>query len=351
MNERVFAVLLAGGAGTRFWPLSRRSRPKQVLPVGGEAPMVRATLARLGDLVPPERVLVVTGEDQAAAVAGVLPEIPPENLVLEPAPRNTAPCIGLAAVEALGREPDAVLLCLPADHVMRPAAGFREAAARALARADGAGTLVTFGIEPTRPATGYGYIRRGEETAPGFFRVEEFREKPARERAEEYLAAGGYLWNSGMFAWRADVFLEETDRYMPENGARFALLREDPSRRADLFPRMEPRSVDYGILERTDRAEVLPLALRWDDVGSFAALARLVPGDEAGNHATGELLALDAHGLVTVAPEGHLVAALGVDDLVVVVTPDATLVCPRDRAEEVKSLVAGLRRAGREDLA
>ncbi len=265
-------------------------------------------------------------------------------------PRNTAPCIGLAAAVAVERDPEAVLLCLPADHVIHPEEIFREACGKALRRALLDRTLVTFGITPRSAATGYGYIRRGEETAPGFFLVREFREKPDRERAEEYLAEGGYFWNSGMFAWRADVFLGETARFMPENAALLDAFRKTPGDLSSIFPRMESESVDYGIMEKTERAEVMPVSYEWDDVGSFEALARLIEADEEGNHARGGLLTLDSNGLITVAPEGHLVAAIGVDDLVIVATKDATLVCPRDRVQHVKRMVERLTEAGHEAL-
>lgn len=350
MRDRIFAVLMAGGAGTRFWPLSRRARPKQVLPVVGDDPMVRATVRRLEGLVPPERVLVVTGADQDSAIREVLPDVPRENVLLEPCARNTAPCLALAAAAARARDSGALCLCLPADHVVEPAEDFRALAERALARADVAGTLLTFGIRPDRPATGYGYIRAGEAAADGVFRVAAFVEKPDRETAERYVADGGYLWNSGIFAWRADAFLEEVDHRLPEVGAGIAEIARDAAALPRVFPRLPSISVDYGVLEKTDRAEMVPATFRWDDVGSFDALADHLPADADGNRARGDLLALDATGVVSVAPDGHLVAALGVTDLVVVATPDATLVVPRDRVQEVKRIVEELARRGRPEL-
>jgi mannose-1-phosphate guanylyltransferase/mannose-6-phosphate isomerase len=350
MHDRTFAVLMAGGSGTRFWPLSRHSRPKQVLPIADDRPIIRATVERLEGLVPYENVLIVTGGEQITALRAALPGLPAVNFLLEPVGRNTAPCIGLGALTALTRDPEAVLLCLPADHVIRPEEAFRESCRLALARADSARTLLTFGVRPDRPTTAYGYIREGEPTVPGVRRVERFTEKPDRATAESYLAEGGYRWNSGMFAWRADVFLEELGRHELELLKGLTRISEDPSSITEAFPALPSISVDYAVMERTDRAEVVAADFSWDDVGSLDSLARLIPDDGTGNHAGGELLAVDSRGLITVAPRGHLVAAMGVEDLIVIVTHDATLVCPRDRAEEVRALVQRLTPSGREDL-
>jgi len=350
MDDRVFIVLMAGGSGTRFWPLSRRTRPKQVLSIADDVPMIRATVDRLGDLASPERILVVTGADQAGAIADVLPEVPAGNLLLEPVARNTAPCLGYAAVVAAAREPDAVLLNLPADHVIHPAGEFRDAARRALARADAAGTLLTFGVRPDRPATGYGYLRENREVAPGIHRVASFVEKPDVETAEKYLETGQHRWNSGMFAWRADAFLSEVSRHLPELAAGLARLRDDPESLAEVFPRLPSISVDCGVMEKTDRAEVVAAEFAWDDVGSFEALARIIAPDDAGNHARADLLALSARDVIAIAPEGHLVAALGVEGIAVIVTEDVTLVCRREDAQRVKEIVARLKKDGREEL-
>jgi mannose-1-phosphate guanylyltransferase len=350
VDDRTFAVLMAGGSGTRFWPLSRRRRPKQVLPFAGGVPLARAAFERVRGLVPPERVLVVTGADQVAALREILPEIPPDGFLVEPAPRNTAPCLGLAAVEAERRRPGALLLNLPADHVIEPVETFRETARRALARADAAGALVTFGIAPTRPATGYGWIRLGPETAPGVHAVARFTEKPDAATAEGFLADGGYRWNGGLFAWRADAFLGEVRTHLPALAEGLDALTADPARLGGIFPGLPEISVDFAVMERTSRAEVCLADFRWDDVGSLEALARLLPPDGTGNHGIGALLTLDGGSNVVVAPPGHLVAGIGVHDLVVIATPDVTLVCPRDRAEEVSRLVKELRRRGREDL-
>jgi mannose-1-phosphate guanylyltransferase len=312
--------------------------------------MIRDTVDRLGDLVPPENVLVVTGGDQVGPLRNALPELPVVNFLLEPVGRNTAPCIGLGAITAIGRDQEALLLCLPSDHRIEPADAFRETCRRALERADTGRTLLTFGVSPDRPATGYGYIREGEETAPGVRRVARFTEKPDRATAESYLAEGGYRWNSGMFAWRADVFLEELGHHLLELLEGLTRISEEPACITEVFPELPAISVDYAVMEKTELAEVVAADFSWDDLGSLESLARLRPADATGSHARGEMLAVDAKGMITFAPAGHLVAALGVEDLVVVVTAEATLVCPRDRVEDVKRVVTRLAEEGREDL-
>jgi len=251
---------------------------------------------------------------------------------------------------AASRDSNAVLLNLPADHVIRPAEEFRDTVRRALARADDAATLLTFGIRPTRPATGYGYIRENQEVAPGIHRVASFVEKPDRATAAEYVATGQYRWNSGMFAWRADTFLGEVAAHLPDLASGLDRLRDDPDSLAEVFPRLPAISVDYGVMEKTDRAEVVAADFTWDDVGSFEALGRILDADDAGNRARGDLLALSAKNVIAVAPKGHLVAALGVRDIAVLVTEDATLVCRREDAQRVKEIVALLSDQGREGL-
>jgi mannose-1-phosphate guanylyltransferase len=235
-----------------------------------------------------------------------------------------------------------VLLCLPSDHVIRPADVFRATALRALARADSARTLVTFGVMPRWPSTGYGYLEQGKKVAPGIRRVKRFLEKPKKKVAKQLVKGGKHRWNSGMFAWRADVYLEEVGAHLPDLAKGLDRLREDPGRVAEVFPDLPAISVDYGVMEKTDHAEMVKADFEWDDVGSFEAFARLIEPDEQQNHARGEFLGVGAKGVVSVAPAGHLVAALGVKDLVVVVTEDATLVCRRKHAEKVKELVEKL---------
>lgn len=347
------AAILAGGSGTRFWPLSTGNRPKHLLALLGRRTLLEETAARLRGLVPPSRTLVVTARSQAAEVRRLLPRLPAGAVVAEPRPRNTAAAIALAAARVLAEDPGGVLLVLPADHWIPDAAAFRRTMAAAAERARTAGTLVLVGVEPDRPATGYGYLKvggeRGLSGGLAVRAVDRFTEKPDLRTAERRLRAGGWLWNAGMFAWRADAFLEEARRHLPD--LHRALVASGAAVRggaalARAYDRAPAVSVDYGVLEKSDRVEMVAAGFRWDDLGSFAALARHLPRDAAGNASRGRLLAVDARGVVAVGPEGHLTAVLGVEGLAVITVPGATVVVPLDRCEEVRALgeAAGRRR-------
>jgi mannose-1-phosphate guanylyltransferase len=355
----VFPVVMAGGSGTRFWPLSRAARPKQFLALGGGAPLLAETVARLPPLAGPDRTFVVCGPVHAAAARALLPGVPPENVVVEPCARNTAPAIGLAALHVARRDPAGVLAVLPSDHhVARPDL-FRDALAAA-ARLAAQGLLATIGIRPSRAETGYGYLRAGEPLArdpSGLLpaKVERFVEKPDRAIAERYLADGRYLWNAGIFAFRADVLLEEIRASMPELGERLDAIGAAlgtpayDAVLADAFPRCPSQSIDYGVMERSSRIAVVPADFGWSDVGSFAALPEVRAADAAGNVVEGDALVVDGRDNVVLAKD-RLVAVVGVDGLVVVDAGDALLVCPKERAQDVKKAVDELRRRGREDL-
>ena len=345
---------MAGGAGTRFWPWSRIDRPKQLLSLAGDESMLAETVERLRGFVPIENVLVVTSMRLRRAVKRALPDLPSSGLLCEPVGRNTAPCVGWAALEAINREPDAVMAVLPADHIVRPIAAFRRAFANALAIADRTRRLVTFGIAPDQPETGYGYIRAGGSLngAGGALRVEAFHEKPTLERARRFLASDSYYWNSGMFAWRADVILEEVRRHAPRLGA--SLDRLESARRRgriaqraidQIYPRMESISVDHAVMEKSDRVAMLPAPFRWNDIGSWDAVAGLWPSDESGNSSRDPVVAVASRNNV-VASGGKLVALLGVDDLAIIDSGDAILVCKRDRAQQVRDVVSALSEAG-----
>ncbi len=343
----LFIALLAGGSGTRFWPASTRDLPKQMLPLAGGAPLLRETYDRVLALAPPERFLVVTSERFADAARALLPEIPATNVIGEPAARNTAAACAVAARWAASKAPDAVLLTLPADHVISPAEDLRGALVAAAAHATSSGALVTLGLRPTYAATGYGWIRLGEALAQeggrAVHRVAQFVEKPDRTRAERYLADGGHLWNLGMFAWRADAFLAELARCLPDVAAKSALAMDSIARAYDGMPSI---SVDHGVLERASVVDCLPCSFAWDDVGSFAALARHLPKDAAGNCAVGPLLAIDAKGCIAWADADRMTALLGVEDLIVVHAHGATLVAHRSRAEDVRKIADSLGQAG-----
>ena len=333
------AVILAGGSGVRFWPLSRRNRPKQFLPLAGEASLLRATFDRLLPLVPAERIWVVTSRRHARRVKKELPEVAPRHILAEPVARNTAPAIHWASLAVGAEDPEATLLVVPADAWVPRAGAYRRALASALRTAERTGRLVLVGVKPTRAETGYGYIEPGEILGRGPARlVRRFVEKPKPARAKRFLAGGRHLWNCGIFAWRAEIFTAAVREHLPDLARALAGLEggKRPARAVDrAFARAPSISVDYGVLERADNVAVVPAAFPWDDLGSWGALERL--GHE-GQFLHGSVVAVDSPGLVAWADRGT-VAVVGLTDVVVVHTPDATLVVAKDRAQDVRRVV------------
>ncbi len=342
-------VILSGGSGTRLWPLSRESHPKQFLPLLGDRSLLQLTWLRLRGLPGMSPPIVVANEEHRFLVAEQLRlvEATPSALVLEPVGRNTAPAIAVAAMRAMADGADPVLLVLPSDHVIADEPGFRAAVLQALPAAQ-AGDLVTFGIVPTAPETGYGYIKAaaGEGVRP----VLEFVEKPDAQTAQGYLASGDYFWNSGMFAFRASRYLEELQRTRP---AMVAAARESLDKATrdgdflrlgkDAFAACPSDSIDYAVMESTDRAAVLPIDVGWNDVGSWSALWSVVDQDGDGNAHRGDVVARDCRNTLAIGDK-RLIALIGLDDVVVVDTDDAVLVARRDRVQEVKDVVATLKR-------
>lgn len=353
----LFAIIMAGGSGTRFWPKSRRDRPKQLLRLRGDATMLQETVARIAPMVPPDRVLIVTGADQAEAVRGQLPDLPPENVIAEPCPRDTAPCVGLAARIVARRDPDATMIVMPADHVIQPNLSFLNTikAALAVIEADPS-SLVTFGVKPTRPETGYGYIERGEplQTIDGVaaHRVLQFREKPDRQTAERFLASGNFAWNSGIFLWRAQTILDEIQRHQPQLAealARVGAAWETPDWTEVLnreFPQMERTPIDRAVMEKAANVKVLEVLYDWNDVGDWRALQALIPPDEAGNTIQGNVLASETTNSIIVSDDDGLIATLGLDDVVIVQSGKATLVARKDQLDKLKALVESLGERG-----
>lgn len=342
-------VIMAGGAGTRFWPLSRRHRPKQLLTLFGETPMISQTVDRFEGVVPPERILIITSESLADAVAEAVPQVPRENILLEPVGRNTAPCIGLACVVLRDRlqRGDEVVAVFPADHYIRDPAAFRDSVQQAVDHAD-SGAIVTLGIEPTKPETGYGYIKAGAEVADGVRAVERFVEKPNRKNALHYLTDGDYLWNSGMFAFRVDAMLGEIGRQLPALAAELealapAIAAKDDDAVAEIFERIEPVSIDYGVMEGAKNVAVVPVRFGWSDVGHWDALPYVAETDDAGNVTMGDVVAVDCRDSVLIGHDERVLAAVGLDHVVVVDTEDAMLVAVRDRAQEVRAIVEALK--------
>lgn len=356
-------VIMAGGSGTRFWPESRRAKPKQFLTLAGDRTLLQQAADRCRPWIPPERIHVVTNAAHAGETLRQLPDLPAENVLLEPCGRNTAPCIGLAALQVDCLDPDAVILVAPADHLIRPDAAFRATVEKGVAlleRSPQASVLI--GIPPTYPATAYGYIERGDSVESGAasaFQVKSFREKPTREVAAQFLDTGSYYWNAGIFLWRAAHILRLLAEYQPEIHARLTRLRTEwktprwDAAIAAEFPGMPSISIDYGVLEpgaaRRDRDQpvfVVPASFEWDDVGSWQALPAVLGTDAQRNTVTGPQCGIDTDGCVIRTTPGHLVATIGISNLVVVHTPDATLIAPKDDDNAIRKLVALLEERG-----
>lgn len=363
MKPHYYAVIMAGGGGTRLWPLSRRARPKQMLAILGGDTLFQATVARLQGLFAPEQIFVVTVEDQAAALQQQAPQVPPANYLLEPAPRGTASVVGLAAVALKQRDPEAVMAVLPSDHFVRNVGRFQQLL-RAAYEVAQEGFLATLGITPTYPATGYGYIQRGESlgTYEGLeaYRVRRFKEKPPREQAEAMLAQGGHSWNSGMFVWRVETILAEIQRQMP--GLYEGLLEIErawatPQREQviqKVWPGLEIQTVDYGVMEGARQVAVIPAGgVGWSDVGSWESLFEILTPDEAGNlNFGGKHISLDSEGVLVYTNDlvgsevERLIVTIGVRDLIVVDTGDVMLICSREQAQRVREVVRQLRDQG-----
>lgn len=353
----IYAAIMAGGTGQRFWPWSRRDRPKQFLPLVGDRTMLQLTVDRLAGLVPAERILVITGEAYRDAVSGQLPEIPRENVLAEPCGRDTAAAVGLAALHVHRRDTGGIMIVLPADHYIADTARFQAVLQAGVDYAAGGEWLVTMGITPTRPDTGYGYIARGRPLATRdipAYRVERFTEKPTLDRAREFLASGRYLWNSGMFIWRAGTILDLIERLLPPLAAGLAVLAnlggDGPAYRealARVYPGLPRISIDYGIMEKAGNVLVLPGDFGWDDVGSWPALARCRETGDNGNIIEARGVFLETTGSIIRVPD-RLVATLGIADLVVVDDGECLLVCAKERAGDLKLLTAALAEAGLE---
>jgi mannose-1-phosphate guanylyltransferase len=345
---------MAGGTGTRFWPTSRKNRPKQFLQISGEKSMIQLTVDRLKGTIPPENIYIVTAASQVALVQEHLSELPVENIIIEPFGMNTAPCIGLSLAYLHGRiAADESIIVLPADHIIRDTEDFLQSLQMAEQPAS-EGYLVTFGIVPDYPATGYGYIEAGDSYAEGIFNVERFKEKPDLETAKSFLKQGNFFWNSGMFYWKFGTIWEAYELYLPQINKlleEIMFIWKHQGRQAnivDIYSQMPRIPIDIGIMEQAEKRAVIPVDFGWSDVGSWKALADISPHDENGNYLPQESIAIDAHN--NFINTAKFVSLIGVDNLCVIETDDAILITTKDRSEDVKKVVDALTQNKQDNL-
>lgn len=342
-----WAVVLAGGSGTRLWPMSREEMPKQALTLVGERSMFQHAIDRLLPIFPIERIVIVTRVEYMQLLREQMPDLPERNFILEPVGRGTAPAIGLAAIHLKKRDPNAVMAVLTADHFIKDTDGFRRILSAAEMAAN-AGYLVTLGIQPTSPSTGFGYIEQGDPIVAagigGIYRVCRFIEKPDQNTALQLVAAGRYTWNSGMFVWRVERILEELRLHMPDLFEVLSFiyghldLADYEKTMTNVWKQIPKETIDYGVMEKADQIAVLPASIGWVDVGSWSSMALLHPKDEQGNVWTSPHVEMDTSGIICVAPGGKLVATIGISDMIIVDTPDALLVCRKDREQDVREI-------------
>lgn len=358
-RSRVCAVIMAGGSGTRFWPLSRKSRPKQFLPIAGRMTMIEETVARLRPLLPLEAIYTISDKTQAAAIRKLVPGLKADNVLVEPVGRNTAASLILATARIYLHDPRTVVFALPADHLItRPARFIKKLRAAAAAAAE-KDIIVTFGIPPAYPSTGFGYIHysgRKREKIAGeiFYPVLRFKEKPKLGQAKRFLAQGNHAWNSGMFIWRADVFARKLEEHAPDFFPYWrrilkALEKKDRSEVAAVFREIPATSIDYALMEKAEGVLMVEGDFGWSDVGSWASLADIWPQDEAGNALRGESLFVDSRGCLVYSPR-RLTAVVGLENVIVVDTEDALLVCDKNADQRVKDVIESLRKKGKERI-
>jgi len=356
--EHAYAVVMAGGSGTRFWPLSRRKHPKQLLELFGRGTLLQQTVARLQPVIPPRRIYVFTNELVWREVRRLLPDIPSSQVVAEPASRNTAPTLGVAAHEIARRDPQGLMVVLPSDHVIAKPAAYRQALRAACEVASTEGRSVVLGLRPSRPETGFGYVRLGARAGrvagEEIFQVERFTEKPPLAVARRYVASGRYLWNGGMFIWRVSTLLNNFQRFQPRMAQQLARIASGGGVRARssfrrIFPRLEKISIDYALMEKISGIFAVAADIGWNDVGSWIVVYELARRDREGNVLPGRSLSLDSRGTMVVSRR-KFVVTVGVQDLIIVDTPDALLVCARGRSQDVGRAVQELERLGMDEL-
>ncbi len=353
-----YVVILAGGVGTRFWPLSRKERPKQFLPIISEKTMIEETVERLTPLIPLERIFTIANSEQSRSIRDILPDIPDTNFLIEPQGRNTAPSLILATARVFLQNAEAVVAALPADHLITDVPRFLKKLEAGIEAAAEQENLVTYGIPPSFPSTGYGYIRFSRKSVrnirgEGFYSVQEFKEKPDVAQAKEFLEAGNYFWNSGMFLWKAATFALKLQQYAPEWYACWekmllALKNEDSSQIASIFETISSTSIDYALMEKAKGVLMCEGNFGWSDVGAWSSLLAIWPKDQKGNAIRAESLLLDSENCL-VHSRHKLTALIGVEDLIVVDTPDALLICRKDQDQKVKDIVERLKKDNKDE--
>lgn len=351
-----YGVIMAGGGGTRFWPLSRQAMPKQMLNLSGKDRMINETIDRLGGIVDRGDIFIVTNEKQADKMLECVDgRLEKSHILSEPAARNTAACIGYAAMEIVKKYGDGVMCIFPSDHFIRNEAAFTEVLGQAVQAAEEQDKLITIGITPAFPSTGYGYIRFDRSEAAVAKRVEEFREKPDLQTATAYVESGNYAWNSGMFVWKASTILKKFEQLLPDIYSCLVKIGqsmgtpEEQQVIQEIYPVIPKISIDYGILERSDDVLVISGEFGWNDVGSWDMMKVIYDADDSGNIIVGDQVNLDTTNTISFS-SGKMIATVGVDNLVIVETEDAVLVCSKDRVQDVKTVVDVLQEKGRTDL-
>ncbi|MGF1530184.1 MAG: mannose-1-phosphate guanylyltransferase [Puniceicoccaceae bacterium] len=344
-----FIVIMAGGKGERFWPQSRNARPKHLLPILGSQPMLTQTIERFGSIVPRSNILIITNREQVSGVQHCLPQLPPANIIAEPIGRDTAAAVGLATLLVKSRNPEAVFAMLPADHLITDHANFQACLERAFTVASKATVICTIGIRPEFPATGYGYIERGQPLPSDpehAFQVKRFVEKPDLPTATAYLEKGGFFWNAGMFFWSVPTIDQAIRRYLPDLATTLDQIGTSLNDGGDfqstleaLYPQLEKISIDYAVMQKADNVAMIESTFDWDDLGSWPALARHLPPDPEGNHTEGKAVLQTSKNNLVINHTDRALVLVGVEDLIVVETEDATLVCRREEAEKIKAAV------------
>lgn len=350
---KTFSVIMAGGGGTRFWPLSRQEKPKQLLSIFGNDALVNETIKRYNGIISEENTYIVTSSQQEKLMRDVLnKKVPPENVLIEPAGRNTAPCILLAALAIMKKCGDGVMCVFPSDHYVKHEKEFKSILNKAVQYAEAGDKLITIGMKPTYPATGYGYIKRADNSQDGFYDVLDFVEKPQFDKAKKYIEAGDYLWNSGIFIWKVSTIIENFKRFLPRIYEPLMKLFEEDSADQSLekvYPTIPSISIDYGVLERSSDVMVIPAEFGWNDIGSWDSLGAIYPPDANGNIVKADHLGIETRDCI-IYGNSKIITSIGLSDMIIVNTDDALMICPKSRSQDVKHIVDLLKQNKRDEL-